>query len=248
MTLQAVERAQARFDEGQAFVEQKKWDEALAAYRAAVEEDPEMSEAWYEIGMAETNKHGGKPCESAYGPFKRSVELDPDNAHFHCCLGYVVKDVRKDHRRAEEHFRAAIRLDPKYASAHSGLAHIHKMRGDYDGAIREMLAFTRLSEDEPDNDDGEANPAELRAAKERAAAELALASERAEQAAASLLAEAEQPPSKPSKSSRKKAALLEKKKKSGGRAAKPDAEAQARFPPSPRLVAPAPRLRATSCG
>ena len=40
------------------------------------------------------------------------------------------------------------------------------------------------------------------------------------------------------------AALLEKKKKAGGRAAKPDAEAQARFPPP--LVAPAPRPRVTS--
>ena len=92
-----------------AFFEQEKWDEALAAFRAAAEKDPEMSEAWY--------------------------------------------------------------------------------------TIRAMLEYVRLSGD-PDGS-GKAHAA----------------------------------------------ALLEKK---AGRAAKPDAEAQARSPPP--LVAPAPRLRATSCG
>ena len=43
--------ARARFGGGGAFFAQGKYDEALAAFRAAVEKDPEMSEAWY-------GKHG----------------------------------------------------------------------------------------------------------------------------------------------------------------------------------------------
>ena len=160
-----------------------------------------MSAAWFAIGMAETTKNNGQPCEAAYGPFKRCIEIDPNNDQAHCFLGAVLLRVRGDNARAEEHFRASILLDPKSAaaeSAHQGLAVILQKRGDLDGAIRAMLEFVRLSGD-PDGS-GKATIA----------------------------------------------GLLEKKK-DGGRAAKPDAEAQARFPPSRRRArAPAPRPRVTS--
>ena len=119
-----------------AFSGQFKWDEALAALRAAVEKDPEMSVAWYGIGAAEMAKNG--VCEAAHDPLKRCVELDPDNAGAHCALGRVLLYVRKDDVRAEEHFRAALRLDPKYAEPHRGLAMILQKRGDLDGAIHAM--------------------------------------------------------------------------------------------------------------
>ena len=189
--------AQARYAEGEAFFEQEKWDEALAAFRAAVEKDPEMSEAWCWIGLAEGAKNGG-PCEATYGPFKRCIELNPNHARAQCGLGIVLLYVRKDFPCAEEHLRAAIRLAPNYADAHRGLAGVLERREDLDGAIREMLEYVRLSGD-PDGS-GKATIA----------------------------------------------GLLEKKK-DGGRAAKPDAEAQARFPPSRRRArAPAPRPRVTS--
>ena len=43
----SMPNARLAFDKGQAFFEQRKWDEALAAFRAAAEKDPEMSDAWY---------------------------------------------------------------------------------------------------------------------------------------------------------------------------------------------------------
>ena len=185
--------------EGQALLEQKKWDEALAVYRAAVEEeDPEMSgAAWAMIGVVENMKAGGRPCEAAYAPFRLCADLDAGNACALCGLGDVLLHVRDDLPRAEEHFQHAIRLAPNFAPAHRGLAGVLEQRGDLDETIRAMLEYVRVSGD-PDGN-GKAHAA----------------------------------------------ALLEKKK-NGGSAAKPDAEAQARFPPP--LVALAPRLRATSCG
>ena len=154
-----------------------------------------MSAAWFRIGVVEMAKNGKQPCEAAYGPLKRSVELNPDHAGARCGLGNVLLLVRKDYARAEEHLRASIELNPKLAPAHQGLARVLDLRGDLDGAIREMLAYVTLSGD-------------------------------------------------PDGSGKAHAATLLEKKKAGGSAAKPDAEAQARFPPP--LVAPAPRPRVTS--
>ena len=191
----SMPNARLAFDKGQAFFEQRKWDEALAAFRAAVAKDPAMSEGWYQIGMADMLKNGGRPCEAAYAPFRLCADLDADNARALCGLGDVLRHVRDDLPRAEEHFQHAIRLDPNFAPAHRGLAGVLERRDALDEAIREMLEYVRLSGDHDGS--GKAHAA----------------------------------------------ALLEKK---AGRAAKPDAEAQARSPPP--LVAPVPRLRATSCG
>ena len=126
---------------------QEKWVEAIAAFRAAVAKDPEMSEAWFKIGATEMMKHGGKYCEAAYRPFKRCVELDPNHAGAHLGLGGVLLDVRKDDVRAEKHFRAANRLDPNDPVPHRGLSEILQKQNDLDGAIREMLEYVRLSGD-----------------------------------------------------------------------------------------------------
>ena len=101
-----------------------------------------MSTAWGMIGMAECAKIGGLPCEAAYKPLKRCVELDPDHAVAHSCLGNVLLNVREDLPRAEEHLRAAIRLDPKVALAHYSLAAVLERRGNLDEA-----EYVRLSGD-----------------------------------------------------------------------------------------------------
>ena len=75
-------RAEALATRADEFTKLKKWDEALAAYRAAVEKDPEMSAAWYMIGAAEVAKNSAVPCEAAHDPFKRCVELDPNMNKF----------------------------------------------------------------------------------------------------------------------------------------------------------------------
>ena len=188
-------RARAHRVQGDENMKQEKWDEALAAFRAAVEKDPEMSKAWYGIGMAEMGRNGGQPCEAAHDPFKRCVELDPNNAKAHFGFGDVLLYVRQDDVRAEEHFRAATRLDPNCGPAHRGLADILHKRGDLDGAIRAMRDCVETGGGSDDHD--------------RRGLEMLLA-----------------------------------EKRTAERAAKPNPEAQARFP---LPVARAPRSRAPSC-
>ena len=219
-----------------------------------------MSAAWFRIGVVEMAKNGKQPCEAAYGPLKRSVELNPDHAGARCGLGNVLLLVRKDYARAEEHLRASIELNPKLAPAHQGLARVLDLRGDLDGAIREMLAYVTLSGD-PDGS-GKAHAAALLEKKKKAGGRAAIRLDPNFAAHRSLAAVLEKRgdldgairamfeyvrvSGDPDGNGKAHAAALLEKKKNGGSAAKPDAEAQARFPPP--LVALAPRLRATSCG
>ena len=79
-----------------ALAAQKKWPEAIAAFRAAVEKDPEMSEAWFQIGYAENEKNGGrgKATEASHAPLAHCLKLDPKHAKAHYYLGRVLELVR----------------------------------------------------------------------------------------------------------------------------------------------------------
>ena len=127
--------AGARFAEGAALQAEGKYDEAVVAYRAAVEADPEMSGAWFSLGCAEFLKAGGKSSEVQIEPYERCVALDPTHATAHNNLGNALNNVRKDYDGAEELYRKAIALNPKYAAAHMNLGLLlETVRKDYDGA------------------------------------------------------------------------------------------------------------------
>ena len=83
----------------------------------------------------------------AVAAFRAAVDLDPNHAAAHCLLGSVLLNVRKDDARAEEHIRAATRLDPISPIPHFDLAVVLQKRNDLDGAIGEMLEYVRLSGD-----------------------------------------------------------------------------------------------------
>ena len=134
--------AQALCDEGKAFLEQEKWDEALAALRAAVAKDPEMSGAWFAVAYAE-GKSSGKKTEAEIDAYEHCIKLDPKHANAHNNLGVALKNVRKDFDGAEAMYRKAIELDPKDALAHHNLSLLLEKRGDVEGAIRETREFIR---------------------------------------------------------------------------------------------------------
>ena len=49
----AAREAAAHFAKGHALYDRREWPEARAAYRAAVEADPKMSDAWFWISSVE---------------------------------------------------------------------------------------------------------------------------------------------------------------------------------------------------
>ena len=143
----AREAAAHYYAKGEAHFERREWAEALKAYRTAAGADPKMSVAWYYISAAEREMNGRKPCDAEYLPLMHCIRLDPNHARAHCGLGNVQMHVRKDPAKAEESFREAIRLDPKWAPPHWNYSYLLEQQGDWTGAIREMRECVQAGAD-----------------------------------------------------------------------------------------------------
>ena len=79
----AAREAAAHFAKGQALYKRREWPEAREAFRAAVEADPMMSQAWLGISDVECHMNGGRPCEACREPLMRCIAFDPNNASAH---------------------------------------------------------------------------------------------------------------------------------------------------------------------
>ena len=92
-------------------------EEAEAALRRAIELQPHLAEAHFDLGIAlyRTNR-----VDEAIDAYRRAIELQPDNAEAHCGLG-VASLVAGRAEEASGHFHQALALRPDYATAHSNL-------------------------------------------------------------------------------------------------------------------------------
>ena len=147
--LDVRESAAALLAAGVAFFEQQKWPEAIASFKKCVEVDPEMAEAWYQLGRAYDWQNGKKSCEASYEPYKRCIALAPDHASVlamaHNNLGNNLGS-KGDHAGAEQMYRKAIELDPSNAVAHGNLGNLlsDDVRKDYDGAEKMLRKAIEL--------------------------------------------------------------------------------------------------------
>jgi TolB-like protein/cytochrome c-type biogenesis protein CcmH/NrfG len=123
------------------------WDSAEKALRRAIELNPSDAHAWHHLA----NYHGAvsRPADAA-AVRERAVQLDPLNVRTRFALGidYVAAG---DSRRAMEHFRRAIQLDPVHPLAlgigpgmPAGPASAYLQEGRVDEAIGEYLKVAAL--------------------------------------------------------------------------------------------------------
>lgn len=123
---------------GAMLVEAGRNDEAVMIIDKAltlIDFDPE---AWNCKGIALRAKGDTAGAMAAFG---KAIELDDNNAIVFNNIGSLHLSAFLKSRnagsfvKAEEGFRRAIALDPKYASAYNGLGAVLKMGGDMDGAV-----------------------------------------------------------------------------------------------------------------
>jgi tetratricopeptide (TPR) repeat protein len=103
----------------------RRYPEAEAAFRRAIELQPENATAHYNLGVALGHQHRPAEAEAAY---RTAIELRPDFAIAYRSLG---NNLRQQNRLAEAEaaFRKAVELKPDLADVHNNLGII--LRGQW---------------------------------------------------------------------------------------------------------------------
>ncbi len=124
---------------GNALLAEGRIEEALAAFRQALELKPDYAEAHNNYGMALAKKG---ESEEALREFKEALRLKPKLARAHNNLG-IALGKRGQLIESEAEFREALRLDPSFADAHYNLGLALDEAGDLAGAEREYRSALR---------------------------------------------------------------------------------------------------------
>ncbi len=127
---------------GRIALEQGDVVQAITHYKSAVQLGLKTTETYHYLGIAYMQK---RDARNAKKQFHRVLGIDADHSESHLMLGtlYTTDGKFKD---AERHYRSAIKLKPKMASAHHGLAYLYGQHNrNMDKAIALARKATELS-------------------------------------------------------------------------------------------------------
>jgi TolB-like protein/Tfp pilus assembly protein PilF len=123
---------------------------AIAYFKQAIELDPGYAKAY--AGIADCYTWMGiynlyRPQET-FGTAKRwaerAIELDDTLAEAYTSLAFTRLCYDWDWAAARSSFQRAIKLDPNYATAHQGYAHLLTVLGRFDEALEEIEKALRI--------------------------------------------------------------------------------------------------------
>lgn len=116
-------------------------DEAVKAYRRALEEDPDLVAAL--INLANI-RYSRDELPEAQALYERAIVLDPSYYEAHFNLGNIHHD-HAQYANAEASYREALLLNPDYADAHFYLAVTLEKMGRSVDARSHWKAYERLA-------------------------------------------------------------------------------------------------------
>ncbi|HXI24739.1 MAG TPA: tetratricopeptide repeat protein, partial [Pyrinomonadaceae bacterium] len=140
------ERAKSLIDAGEKLADDRKWNEALEAYKAAIGIDPQNADAY--IGLGDAYMATGRSRE-ALDAYKRAVLIDPRSADAQYALGDAYNTLRM-HGDAFAPLVKAIQLDPTFAEAHYGIGYAYLSGEQYEKSLNFLKRAVALK---PDYDD-----------------------------------------------------------------------------------------------
>jgi tetratricopeptide (TPR) repeat protein len=111
-----------------------------AAYRRALQLDPEMGDAYINLGRLMHEQ--GNPAEAAR-LYHLALECAPDDPIGHYNL--ALEDVRQL-AAAVSHYQHALAIDPDFADAHFNLGRLLERLGRRPEAMQHLHAYKKLTE------------------------------------------------------------------------------------------------------
>lgn len=114
---------------------------AADAYRRALELDPELSDAYVNLGRL---RHESGDAKEAARLYHLALERSPDDPVLHFNLALALEDTRGA-EAAMQHYERALALDPDFADAHYNLAGLYEQAGRGADALRHYRDYKRLA-------------------------------------------------------------------------------------------------------
>ena len=136
------------FTSGLAAYNAGKWDNAIEDYKRALDRDPRMAAAAYNLGLAYKSKRDLKRAKDAFAATLRISPNMPDASYM---LGIVCHEL-KDDRTAIDSFEQVLKSKPDYARAHYVLGLIYRDTRKSALAKKHLESFVKLAPNDPHAD------------------------------------------------------------------------------------------------
>lgn len=122
---------QEKCREGDQFLKQQLYSQALQAYEEALRMSPRNFYAWNGKGTALYNQGNYRKALEAY---HQATDIDPENAIVWVSAGLVLKRLQR-HQQALVHFGRALSIDPHYVAAWNGKADVQMEMNQPEAAL-----------------------------------------------------------------------------------------------------------------
>ncbi|HWQ67945.1 MAG TPA: tetratricopeptide repeat protein [Methanospirillum sp.] len=138
------------YEKGNLSYQQEKYDDAIKAFKSAIEEDPKDVQAWFKLGSAYLQT-GDAP--NAYLAYENATILDPKNGDAYANMGLLLLFtlVPPQPKEALKSLENATELIPDDAGIRINKGIAHFLLKEYDSAITE---FEAAIEKQANNDRG----------------------------------------------------------------------------------------------
>ena len=140
---QSVSKAAGLVDEADKLADDKKYPEAIEAYKLAIRLDPNYAPAFGGLGDAYLNSGNSQEAEKAY---KEQVRLAPNDAQAQFDLGYFYNAMGR-HGEAFGPLVKATSLDPNFAEAFYGIGYAYLRGADFEKSIPFFRNAVRIKPD-----------------------------------------------------------------------------------------------------
>ena len=136
-------RAAGLVDEADKMADDKKWPEAIDAYKLAIRLDANYAPAYGGLGDAYFNSGNSEQALVAY---KEQVRLAPNDAAAQFDLGYFYNAMGR-HGEAFAPLVKATSLDPNFAEAYYGIGYAYLRGEDFEKSISFLKSAIRIKPD-----------------------------------------------------------------------------------------------------
>ncbi len=117
------------------------YGEAEAAYREALELEPDFADCYCNLGAVQYNRGDRMKARRS---FERCLEIEPEHVEGHFNLANLLEEEGCD-EMALHHYRAALAADPSYPDLHINLALLHEKLGATSRASQHWRRYLQLS-------------------------------------------------------------------------------------------------------